>query len=301
MPNLVADSNDPNVAAIHGTHTNGAGGPAAIIGQSEGRGVLGVSGSGQGVWGHSTSSTGVVGISETSTGVGGKSTSAVGVLGESEKFQGVRGVTKADGHGAVVGENVGATNGIGIYGVSRSAPLGAGVMGENTAGGFAGYFKGKLGVTRDLVVDGDVQVAGDIRLVNADCAEDFDVAGVGTAEPGTVMVLGEGGALKPSDRAYDKRVAGVVSGAGGYKPGIVLDRQPAKRNRSPIALLGKVYCKVDAGQAPVEMGDLLTTSDTPGHAMKAGDSTKAFGSVIGKALRPLAGGRGLIPVLIALR
>jgi hypothetical protein len=149
--------------------------------------------------------------------------------------------------------------------------------------------------------EGDVEVTGDIRLLNADCAEDFDIAGVETAEPGTVMVLGEEGALEPSDRAYDKRVAGVVSGAGGYRPGIVLDKQPAQGNRSPIALLGKVFCKVDAAPAPVEVGDLLTTSDTPGHAMKAGDPAKAFGSVIGKALRPLPGGKGLIPVLIALQ
>jgi hypothetical protein len=115
------------------------------------------------------------------------------------------------------------------------------------------------------------------------------------------MVLGEAGVLKPSDCAYDKRVAGVVSGADGYKPGIVLDKQPAQENRSPIALLGKVFCKLDAGPAPVEVGDLLTTSETPGHAMKACDPAKAFGSVIGKALRPLAGGRGLIPILIALQ
>ena len=115
------------------------------------------------------------------------------------------------------------------------------------------------------------------------------------------MVLGEQGVLHRSQQAYDKRVAGVISGAGCYKPGIVLDKQPAQRNRSPIALLGKVFCKVDAGYASVEVGDLLTTSDTPGHAMKAVNSTKAFGSVIGKALRPLSQGCGLIPVLIALQ
>jgi hypothetical protein len=149
--------------------------------------------------------------------------------------------------------------------------------------------------------EGDVEVTGDIRLLNADCAEDFDIAGVETVEPGTVMVLGEEGVLTPSDRAYDKRVAGVVSGAGDYRPGIVLDKQAAHGNRSPIALLGKVFCKVDAGLAPVEVGDLLTTSDMPGHAMKADDSTKAFGSVIGKALRPLTKGQGLIPILIALQ
>jgi hypothetical protein len=69
----------------------------------------------------------------------------------------------------------------------------------------------------------------------------------------------------------------------------------------PVALVGKVYCKVDAQYGPIEVGDLLTTSCTPGHAMKASDPLKAFGSVIGKALRPLEEGQGLIPILIALQ
>ena len=100
------------------------------------------------------------------------------------------------------------------------------------------------------------------------------------------MVLGEEGALFPSQIAYDKRVAGVVSGAGDYKPGIVLDKQQSDRTRQPIALLGKVFCKVDARYGAIEVGDLLTTSPTPGHAMKVDDPLKAFGTVIGKALRP---------------
>ena len=152
-----------------------------------------------------------------------------------------------------------------------------------------------------LVVAGDVEVTGDIRLTNADCAEDFEIADVELVEPGTVMVVGKEGTLHQSQRAYDKRVAGVISGAGDFKPGIVLDKQHSQVNRKPIALLGKVYCKVDASYAPIEVGDLLTTSPTPGHAMKADDPLKAFGAVIGKALRPLAQGQGLIPILIALQ
>jgi hypothetical protein len=35
--------------------------------------------------------------------------------------------------------------------------------------------------------------------------------------------------------------------------------------------------------------------------MKAEDPLKAFGAVIGKALRPLAEGQGLVPILIALQ
>jgi len=69
----------------------------------------------------------------------------------------------------------------------------------------------------------------------------------------------------------------------------------------PIALMGKVYCKVDAQFAAIAVGDLLTTSPTAGHAMKADDPAKAFGAVIGKALRPLDAGLGLIPILIALQ
>jgi hypothetical protein len=106
-----------------------------------------------------------------------------------------------------------------------------------------------------------------------------------------VMVLGDEGKLKRSQEAYDTRVAGVVSGAGDYKPGIVLDKQQSTNIRQPIALLGKVYCKVDTQYGAIEVGDLLATSFTPGHAMKATDPLKAFGNVIGKALRPLAKGK----------
>jgi hypothetical protein len=115
------------------------------------------------------------------------------------------------------------------------------------------------------------------------------------------MVIDSEGALRPSDQAYDKRVAGVISGAGNYKPGLILDKQASSNNRMPIALMGKVYCKADASYGAIEVGDLLTTSPTLGHAMKANDPLKAFGSVIGKALRPSDEGQGLIPILIALQ
>jgi hypothetical protein len=138
-------------------------------------------------------------------------------------------------------------------------------------------------------------------LANADCAEDFDVVDPARAEPGTVMVLSDDGTVIACSTAYDKRVAGIVSGAGAYKPGIVLDRATQNDQRKPIALMGKVYCRVDAEYGAVSVGDLLTTSPTMGHAMRAADAGQAFGAVIGKALRPLASGRGLIPVLIALQ
>jgi hypothetical protein len=111
------------------------------------------------------------------------------------------------------------------------------------------------------------------------------------------------GFLEPSTRAYDSRVAGVVSGAGAYRPGIRLDsaEDGDETGRAPVALVGKVVCKVDADPAPIEVGDMLTTADTPGHAMKATDRDRAFGAVIGKALEPHPEGTGEIPILVALQ
>ena len=131
--------------------------------------------------------------------------------------------------------------------------------------------------------------------------EDFDVAEPAIVEPGTVMVLDEQGALRESNVAYDRKVVGVISGAGDHRPGIVLDKKATPRRRSPLSLVGKVYCKVEADGEAVEIGDLLTTSDRPGHAMKACDPARAFGAVIGKALQPIASGQGLIPILVALQ
>ncbi len=142
---------------------------------------------------------------------------------------------------------------------------------------------------------------GEVRLQSADCAEEFDVLGSEGAEPGTVMTIEEGSVLRPCVNPYDKRVAGVISGAGGTSPGIVLDKRETDQNRLPIALTGKVHCKVDAQYAQIEVGDLLTTSDTDGHAMKADDPARAFGAVLGKALAPLEQGRGLIPILVSLQ
>jgi hypothetical protein len=249
----------------------------------------------------------------------------VAIMGESTVFNGVRGLGHANDQPAIVGlnDNYGpgirgqsagtgvwgeSSTWVGVYGHSVGTTGGAGVWGENPNGTgvygkgiTAGQFDGDVVVTGDIRLTGDVVVTGDIRLINADCAEDFDISAAEPVAPGMVMVLGADDALKPCQHAYDKRVVGVVSGAGDYRPGIVLDKHPDRANRSSVALLGKVFCRVDADYGPVTAGDLLTTSDTPGHAMKAADPFRAFGSVIGKALRSLEVGQGLIPILIALQ
>jgi hypothetical protein len=302
----VSDEGTSN--GVYGRSQN-ANGVVGYSSSKDNNGVAGVNlNGGNGVLGHSPNGgIGVFGLSE----------QQAGVYGESKGFNGVLGQTTADGHAGVAGvSDSGNSNGVygrsqnanGVVGYSSSKDNngvagvnhngGNGVLGHSPSGigvfglsdtGMAGYFEGSITVTNDII------------LKNADCAENFDIAGLEKVEPGTVMVIDSEGALRPSDQPYDKRVAGVISGAGLYKPGLILDKQESSKNRMPIALMGKVYCKVDASYGAIEVGDLLTTSPTPGHAMKADDPMKAFGSVIGKALQPLAIGEGLIPILIALQ
>jgi hypothetical protein len=300
---------------------------AAITGNNSlsGNGVLGTSGGGAGVQGFSWPGPGVLGNSENGFGVQGTSVNGSGMHGTSE--------TQSPNHAGVLGENV--NGGYGISGSTNSyyqpGPSGiAGVWGNNTGSGtgvkgtsqggdaVAGFSSsnGHAGVaaindsggfglwargTPAGHFQGNVEVTGDLCLINQDCAEDFEVTSTEVIEPGTVMVIDRDGALQISECAYDKRVAGVISGAGNFKPAIILGRRKSQERTMPIALVGRVYCKADASASPIEVGDLLTTSPTAGYAMKALDPLKSFGAVIGKALRPLPTGSGLIPILIALQ
>jgi hypothetical protein len=151
-------------------------------------------------------------------------------------------------------------------------------------------------LNRTLIIDG---IRGDIEFIGADCAEDFDMGE--PASPGSVVTIDEHGLLRPCREAYDRRVIGVLSGAGDHRPGLRLNRSGHDGVRQPLALIGKVFCFVDAGRIPVNVGDLLTTSETEGHAMRAIDTTRAFGAVLGKSLGSLRHGRGLVPVLVTLQ
>ena len=73
-----------------------------------------------------------------------------------------------------------------------------------------------------------------------------------------------------------------------------------------MALMGVVPVKVSAERAPICPGDLLTSSPVPGHAMRAepvlldGIKIHRPGTVLGKALQPLASGTGTINVLLTM-
>jgi hypothetical protein len=289
---------------------------------STGTGVTGFSAQGDGTRGDTQSSqkNGVVGTNSSTTpvpagqqggnGVSGYSSNpqASGVLGINDAGVGMSGFTKSASQSAIFGMN----NAAGSVPDGLNRPAGGGVWGHTKVEKGSGVIGSvEPGLTQAAGVTGigpiagqffgDVIVTGDIKLTGADCAEQFEIVDAGACEPGTVMVIDDSGGLAPSYQAYDCRVAGVVSGAGSLRPSLILDQQSSAKGRSPIALIGKVCCKAVAHDAPIEVGDLLTTSALSGYAMKASDPSRAFGAIIGKALEPLSSGVGLIRMLIALQ
>lgn len=137
----------------------------------------------------------------------------------------------------------------------------------------------------------------------ADLAENFNATDSVKPEPGTVMVIDENneGKLKTSTSAYDKKVVGIVSGAGDIKTGMTLQQQGILEGDLPVTVVGRVYCKAEAIHGAIQAGDLLTTSDMPGYCMKASDTSRAMGAVIGKAMTSLKTGTGLVLVLVNLQ
>jgi hypothetical protein len=289
------ETNSTTAGGVAGIQLNPNGTGAGVFGQNDGKGhgVFGTSANWEGTHGetNSTTAAGVAGIQLNPIGTG------AGVFGQNDgKGHGVFG-TSANWEG-VHGET-NSTTAAGVSGIQLNPNgTGAGIYAESRGKGPAGFFKGDCHVTGTHTVDGDVV------LSNQDCAEDFDIGLRTNVEPGTVMALDERGLLQESRQAYDKKVAGVISGAGKFKPGLILGRNKGQSDshRATVALIGKVYCKVDAQFGEISVGDLLTTSATPGHAMKADDPHRAFGSVIGKALQRMsAGQKGMIPILVALQ
>lgn len=159
-----------------------------------------------------------------------------------------------------------------------------------------------------------IQPAGDVFVNRNMSARSVTVrGGADVAEPflmdepelekGSVVVIDEEhpGRLKCSTSAYDTRVAGIVSGANGIHPGISLRQDGVLDDGQDVALSGRVYVLADASTGAIRPGDLLTTSNLRGRAMKAAEASRAPGAVIGKAMSSLSEGTGLVLVLVTLQ
>ena len=247
-----------------------------------------------------TTGTGIFGYSVGGTGVTGRTESdgQVAVFGYTNHNNGSRAVWGAnDGNGPGVQGNSAGSDGVigwsnsagnsGVAGINTSAG-GNGVYGRSNAGGYAGYFAGLTHV-------GILEISG-----GSDVAEKFSVAGA--AQPGTVVSIDpeHTGALKMSSGAYDRTVAGVISGANHLSAGMVLPDSGGVAGALPVAMAGRVWVRCNDSNGAIRSGDMLTTSDTAGVAMKVTDYARSEGATIGKAMSPLTHGSGLVLALVNL-
>jgi len=175
------------------------------------------------------------------------------------------------------------------------------------------------GTDDEFKVNGNGNVYADGSYTGpADFSEMIAVSsGAFTAEPGDVMVIDPKNtrstvksteprstlvagiySTKPgfvgSERDWDKQTAQPDKEGGTY----TMEDMAKEFNEIPLAVVGIVPCKVSAENGPINPGDLLVTSSTPGHAMR--DDNPKVGTVLGKALEPLTSGTGVIKVLVSL-
>jgi hypothetical protein len=215
---------------------------------------------------------------------------------------GVVGFTEAEYGYGVVGEATGDST-RGVYGVAYGASS------------YGGYFYGSGTSAIGVYAYGTLYAAdfnGNVRIRSGsttvmelgdglDYAEGFDVSDVQKPEPGSVLIIDPDnpGKLTLSTTAYDTKVAGIVAGANDLGSGV---RLGGDQFDNDVALAGRVYCNVDASHTAINTGDLLTTSDLPGYAMRVGDGARAQGAILGKAMQDMARGeKGQILVLVTLQ
>ncbi len=203
----------------------------------------------------------------------------------------------------------GGETGVAADSTSGLALLAGTLTGPNIAVFSAGGFnRARIDSTGKVFANGGFQSSG------ADFAESFEVVGErADYEPGDVVVIDETGhrRMALARQPYSTLVAGIYS----TKPGMLATPygmdDPRLAKEIPLAVMGTVPCKVSAENGPIEVGDLLVTSSTPGYAMKGTDRSRMLGAVVGKALepfdprdgqgQPLASGKGVIQVLVTLQ
>ena len=181
------------------------------------------------------------------------------------------------------------------------------------------FIEAQRGSDIEFRVDGDGDVFADGSYTGpADFAEMIRVStGAESIEPGDVVVIDSTSSLsvRRSTNARSTRVAGIYSTRPGFVgsertwevpapeggEAVALKRADMAElyDEIPVAVVGIVPCKASAENGPIAIGDLLVTSDTPGHVMR--DPNAPNGTIVGKALEPLQGSTGTIKVLVTLQ
>jgi hypothetical protein len=204
------------------------------------------------------------------------------------------GITNAGGQVVVAAAPDQVGDGAIVWSSAAGVPRGVLLVSEQNAGQVAVF--NTAGNPR-FILDGN---AG-LLSAPGDVAERFPASIA--LEPGSVVAIdpAAAGAVIAASRPYDRRVAGVVSGANNYRPGITLRADDSVKQAVPVTLTGTVYCLASSVNGPVRAGDLLTTSAVSGYAMRATDLGAAHGAIVGKALEDLQGERGLVMILASLQ
>jgi hypothetical protein len=218
------------------------------------------------------------------------------------RFEGKVEITEGGISSSVTGESYGRA----ILGQANGGTSSfGGLFQYGTDGNNAAYLGGN-GIAADfygpIAVHGTATVSVLTITGGSDLAEPFALTSVNAAKGSLLVIDAEHpGKLQVSQHAYDTRVAGIVSGANGVKPGISLHQEGALEGGENVALSGRVYALADASFGAIRPGDLLTTSDTPGHCMKVTNYALAQGAIVGKAMSALKADKGMVLVLVTLQ
>lgn len=175
----------------------------------------------------------------------------------------------------------------------------------------AGIMELKSAGTTKIRLDANYNNSGIARTITdeleirggSDLSEYFDLDGEALI-PGMLVSIDpeQEGKLIITKKAYDRQVAGVVSGANQIRTGILMGQEGSIADgQYPVALAGRVYAMATNEGGSIKPGDLLTSAPTPGKAMKVRKLRKAQGSIIGKAMTSMNTEEGLVLILINLQ
>ncbi|MDQ7087075.1 MAG: hypothetical protein Q9Q13_04095 [Acidobacteriota bacterium] len=140
-----------------------------------------------------------------------------------------------------------------------------------------------------------------VGLVVAEVARE-PAAAASAVPPGAVPMPVSGAVEAGMLLALDPRRAGGLRVAASMgDPGIVGIAAAGADGAGEVLVLGTGFAsvRVDAGYGAIVPGDLLVSSPTAGHAMRALEVVP--GTIVGKALEPLETGKGTIRVLLMAR
>jgi len=174
-----------------------------------------------------------------------------------------------------------------------------------------GFIRFNNGNDRTILIDGNYGQTNQGRVITdqleirggADLAEYFSTSGDKVIEAGQLVTIDPTteGSLAICSEKYDRGVVGIVSGANGVGTGMFMGHQGSIADGAlPVALTGRAYVKTSLQNGTIEPGDFLTSSSSPGHAMRVKSMKKARGTIIGKAMTK-ADDHGFVLVLINLQ